>query len=121
MGWQLPRDDVNSVLEVRNTGASESSEGCQGSWADTPGAQSWGTCNSMASEPLNNDQSRSNSMVSVPGTLAFEEIGVSGYSRSPVLGTTAPNLEPHLSRLRGTAPGARFSEVFMSNIYNTEA
>ena len=121
MGWQLPRDHGNSVLEVRSTGASESSVGCQGSGADAPGTQSWGTHNSMASEPLNNEQSRSNSRVSVPGTSAFEEIGVNGNSRAPVLGTTAPNLEPQISRLRGTAPGARSSEVLMSNIYNTEA
>ena len=119
--WQLPRDHGNSVLEVRNTGASESSVGCQGSGADAPGAQSWGTHNSMASEPLNNEQSRSNTRVSVPGTSAFEEIGVNGNSRAPVLGTTAPNLEPQISHLRGTAPSARSSEVFMSNIYNTEA
>ena len=38
-----------------------------------------------------------------------------------MLGTTAPNLEPQISHLRGTAPSARSSEVFMSNIYNTEA
>ena len=101
--WQLPRDHGNSVLEVRNTGASESSVGCQGSGADAPGAQSWGTHNSMASEPLNNEQSRSNTRVSVPGTSAFEEIGVNGNSRAPVLGTTAPNLEPQISHLRGTA------------------
>ena len=119
--WQLPRDHGNSVLEVRNTGASESSVGCQGSGADAPGAQSWGTHNSMASEPLNNEQIRSNSRVSVPGTSAFEEIGVNGNSRAPVLSTTAPNLEPQISCLRGTAPSARSSEVFMSNIYNTEA
>ena len=119
--WQLPRDHGNSVLEVRNTGASESSVGCQGSGADAPGAQSWGTHNSMASEPLNNEQSRSNTRVSVPGTSAFEEIGVNGNSRAPVLGTTAPNLEPQISPLRGTALSARSSEVFMSNIYNTEA
>ena len=106
-------------MEVRNTGASESSVGCQGSGADAPGAQSWGTNNAMAFEPLNNEQSRSNSRVSVPGTSAFEEIGVNGNSRAPVLGRTAPNIE--LSRLRGTAPSARSSEVFMSNIYNTEA
>ena len=121
VSWQLPRDHGNFVLEVRSAGASESSVGCQGSGAYAPGAQSWGTHNSMASEPLNNEQSRSNSRVTVPGTSAFEEIGVNGNSRAPVLGTTAPNLEPQISRLRGTAPGNRSSEVFMSNIYNTEA
>ena len=121
VGWQLPRDDGNSVLEVRNTGASESSVGCQGSGADGPGAQSWGTRNSMASEPLNNVQIRINSKVSVLGTLGFGEVDANDNSRALVLGTTVPNLETRLSRFRGTALGAQSSEVFMSNIYNTDA
>ena len=39
-----------------------------------------------------------------------------------VLVVRAPELtwEPQISRLRGTASGARSSEVFMSNLYNTE-
>ena len=116
----VSKDGGNSVLEVRNTGASESSVDCQGSRADAPGAQSWVTRNSMASEPLAKEQIRSNSRVSVPGTLAFRDIGVNGNSRASVLGTIAPSREPQISRLRGTASGARSSEVFMSNLYNTE-
>ena len=74
----------------------------------------------MASEPLDNEQIRNNSRVSVPGTSAFREIGVNGNPRASVLGTIAPGLEQQISRLRGTAPGARSSEVFMSNFCNTE-
>ena len=116
----VSKDGGNSVLEVRNTGASESSIDCQGSRADAPGAQSWVTRNFMASEPLDNEQIRSNSRVSVPGTSAFGEIGVDGNSKASVLGTIAPSLEPQISRVRGIASGARSSEVFMSNFYNTE-
>ena len=116
----VTRDGENSVLEVQDTGASELDVGCQGSRANAPGAQSWVTHNSMASEPLDNEQTRSNSKVSVPGTSAFREIGVNGNSRASVLGTIAPSREPQISRLRGTASGARSSEVFMSNLNNTE-
>ena len=75
----------------------------------------------MATEPLDNKQIRSNSRVSVPAISAFRVIDANGNSRASVLGTAAPNLEPQISKLRGTAPGARSSEVFMSIIYNTEA
>ena len=107
----VTRDGENSVLEVQDTGASELNVGCQGYRANAPGAQSWVTHNSMASEPLDNEQTRSNSKVSVPGTSAFREIGVNGNSRASVLGTIAPSREPQISRLRGTASGARSSEV----------
>ena len=80
----VSRDGENSVLEVQDTGASELGAGCQGSRADAPGTQSWVICNSMASEALDNEQIRCNSRVSVPGTLAFREIGVNGNSRAPV-------------------------------------
>ena len=116
----VSKDGGNSVLEVRNTGASESSVGCHGSRADAPGAQSWVIHNSMASEPLDNEQIGSNYRVSVPGTSAFEEIGVNGNSRASVLGIIAHSREPQISRLRGTASSARSAEVFMSNLNNTE-
>ena len=87
----VSKDGGNSALEVRNTGASESSVGCQGPRADAPGAQSWVICNSMASEPLDNEQIRSNFRASVPGTSAFREIGVNGNYRASVLGTIAPS------------------------------
>ena len=116
----VSRDGGNSDLEVQDTGAFELGAGCQGSRADAPGAQFWVTRNSLASEPLDNEQIRSNSRVSVPGTSAFREICVNGNSRASVLGTIAPSREPQISRLRGTASGARSSEVFMSNLYKTE-